>query len=46
MTKYSHLSQEQTYQVEALNKAGNSQTEFAQIAGGSEFPTKCNARVL
>lgn len=33
MTKYSHLSQEQRYQIEALKKAGNSQTEIAQIVG-------------
>ena len=33
MTKYSHLSQEQRYQIEALKKAGKSQTEIAGIVG-------------
>jgi IS30 family transposase len=33
MTKYSHLGQEQRYQIEALLKAGNAQAEIALIVG-------------
>jgi transposase, IS30 family len=33
MTKYSHLSQEQRYQIEALLKAGNSPAKIAVIVG-------------
>jgi IS30 family transposase len=33
MTKYKHLSQDQRYQIEALKKAGQSQSQIAEILG-------------